>query len=281
MPIAECCQEFLSPSLGPLLFLPHSLGVFRQYLPCGLSSGVRCDLAMLMSSADYSCSRLCGQALLCVELPEELLFQPSLLSVQPCCGPWCWLASPSPAAPSVPMKSSNALQLWFASSLLCPATSAHLYRSEGIQNNPINIRLIAESPLPKPRCFAVRGPCQHALTDPFLITSGVCGNFLLLLAGSCTVCSFVVSVAQGRQQVWPSCYLVWGRGCRAAGSGQKEKRDDEWVSECLEVVWWLFGQCQPCLLTEGQCVLPAWPSPREWGATGSRSSLCMRLQRQS
>lgn len=233
-----------------------------------------------MSSADYFCSRLCGQAYLCVELSEELLFRSSLLSVQPCYGPWCWLASPSPAAPSVPMKSSNALQLWFASSLICPATSAHHQRSEGIQNNPINIRLIAESPLPNTRCFAVRGPCQHALTDPFLFTSGVCGNFLLLLAGSCTVCSSVVSVAWRRQQVWPSCYLVWGRGCRAAGSGQKEKRDHEWVSECLEVVWWLLGQCQPCLLTEGQCVLPAWPSPREWGAASSRSSLCMRLQRQ-
>lgn len=96
----------------------------------------------------------------------------------------------------------------------------------------INIRLIADSRVPKTRCFVVCGSCQHALPDPFCITPGACGNFLLLLAGSCTVCASVVSVAQGRQQVCPGCCLVWGRGCRAAGRGGKEKRD-EWVSEWL------------------------------------------------
>lgn len=39
------------PILGPLLFLPHTLDVFRQCLPCGLSRRFRCDLAMFMSSA--------------------------------------------------------------------------------------------------------------------------------------------------------------------------------------------------------------------------------------
>lgn len=99
------------PILGPLLFLPHTLGIFRQCLPCGLFRRVRCDPAMLMSSADCSYTRLCGQAHLCVQLPEELLLQPCPLSPQPCHGAWCWLASPSPSASSSLMRSSNVLQL--------------------------------------------------------------------------------------------------------------------------------------------------------------------------
>lgn len=129
------------PVLGPLLFRPHTLGIFRQCFPCVLSRRVRCDPAVLMSSADGSCTRLRGQAHLCAELLEELWLQPCLLSAQPCRGPWCWLSSPSPSAPSSPMRSSNALQPWFAPPLLPPAPSAHQstaplshQSSEGMQN---------------------------------------------------------------------------------------------------------------------------------------------------
>lgn len=93
----------------------------------------------------------------------------------------------------------------------------------------INIKRTAESRLPKARCSAIPGPCQHALPDPFLVTPGACGNFLLPLVGS-TACASVVLVALGRQQVWPHCCLIWGRGCRPAGSRQKEKWDEEWAS---------------------------------------------------
>lgn len=96
------------PVLGPLLFLPHTLEIFRQYLPCALFRRVRRDPALLMSSA-YT--RLCGQARLCVELLEELLLPPCLLSPQPCQGAWCWLASSSPSASSSLMSSSNVFQL--------------------------------------------------------------------------------------------------------------------------------------------------------------------------
>lgn len=94
------------PILGPLLLLPHTLGIFRQCLPCGLFRRVRCDPALLMSFADCSYTRLCGQAHLCVEL-EELQLQPCPLSPQPCQGACCWLASPS----SSRSRSSNGFQL--------------------------------------------------------------------------------------------------------------------------------------------------------------------------
>lgn len=101
------------PILGPLLFLPHTLGIFRQCLPCGLFRRVRCDPAMLMSSADCSYTRLCGQAHLCVQLPEELLLQPCPLSPQPCHGAWSWLASPSPSASSSLMRSCVTTPMFF------------------------------------------------------------------------------------------------------------------------------------------------------------------------
>ena len=113
------------PILGPLLLLPHTLGIFRQCLPCGLSRRVRGDPAMLMSIADCCCTRLHGQAHLCVELPEGLLLQSCPLSAQPCLGPWCWQASPSPSALSSPMRSSNALHPQFACPLISPAPSTH------------------------------------------------------------------------------------------------------------------------------------------------------------
>lgn len=122
------------PILGPLLFLPHTSGIFRQCLPCGFFRRLRCDPALLMSSADCSYRRLCGQAHFCVELLEEPLLPPCLLSPQPCQGAWCWLASPSSSASSSPMSSSNVFQLSLLTPLLFPASAARHPKSEGIQN---------------------------------------------------------------------------------------------------------------------------------------------------
>lgn len=115
------------PILGPLLFLLHTLGIFRQCLPCGLFRRVRCDAALLMSSADCPHTRLCGQAHLCVELLEELLLPPCLLSPQPCQGACCWLASSSPSASSSPMRSSNASQ-FSLQPLHCSPSQLHAIR---------------------------------------------------------------------------------------------------------------------------------------------------------
>lgn len=122
------------PILGPLLFLPHTLGIFRQCLPCGFFRRVRCDPALLMSSADCSYRKLCEQVHFCVELLEELLLSPCLVSPQPCQGAWCRPASPSPSASSSPTNSSNVFQLSLLTPLLSSASAAHHQKSEGIQN---------------------------------------------------------------------------------------------------------------------------------------------------
>lgn len=41
----------------------------------------------------------------------------------------------------------------------------------------------------------------------------------------------------------------------------------------MEMVLWLLGQCQPCLLTEGQCVVPSWPSPRVFSHCGTAEAI--------
>lgn len=56
-----------------------------------------------------------------------------------------------------------------------------------------------------------------------------------------------------------------------AGRKQTELR---WgVSEFMEMVPWLLGQCQPWFLTEGQCAVPTWPLPRVFSHSGTAETI--------
>lgn len=225
---------------------------------------------MWSSPADCSYTRFCGQAHLCAKLLEEPLLPPcpSHPSLVKGLGAG-WLRphlQPHPLPLGPPTFSTLACNPSTVPCLSC--TPSEKWKDTKYL---INVKLTAEPHLPKARCSVViHGPCQHALPDPSLLLLG----------------HVEISAPTGRE-LHSLCLCGFGGTREAAGLApllfnlrerlqacRKQTEEVRWgVSEFMEMVLWLLGQCQLWFFTEGQCVVPAWPLPRVLSRCGTAETI--------
>lgn len=258
----KCCQEFLSPSWGPYCF-SHILQEFLDNIyPVGFSGESDviqpCWWALLIALTEgcadkhtfvWNCWRSCSSCLACSH--------PSL--VKGLAAGWLH-PHPPPAGPLM------------VSSLACspstvPCLSCTPWEKWRDRKYLINIKLRTESHLPKVRC-CYSGPLPACTPWPLPCYSWSMWKLSAPTGGelhSLCLCGFgAIREAAG---LIPLLFNLRERlqACRKQAEGEMRW----WVREFMEMVPWLLGQCQPWFLTEGQCVVPAWPLPRVFSHCGS------------